>query len=323
MADRSLMLTGSTEGPTVRCLDIATHDNVVMVVYDKALDSKLYYRVGIVDKERDTTDYGEEKVYDIGKLPSVTLIRENGKYYALATHQPGFYFSGRCFCRIRTVNVAEKEINNWKIDLEFHCPASNLKVRASSNGTVVIAHEKYYSYDKLCYHIGTLKPEAGRLDGIETCHRITEFSGVQPSLDIHDSTIVMLCRSRYQYDLKSVVGTINDERNAITWGGEISLNTTGMYPSISINSHGNVVESHKSKNSLKIMRMWGQLQDQEIKWTANSLSSAPSGRYPSLSLGDDGYVVQVQNSDNKLSCSQGRLNVRGQSPNSEGDKDQE
>ena len=199
MADGSLMFTGSTEGPAVRCLDIATCDNVVMVVYDKTLDTRLYYRVGIVDKERDTTDYGDEKSYDSGKMPSVTLIRENGKYYAIATHQTDIYVSRTCFCRIRTVNVDEKEINNWKIDMEFRCAASNLKVSASSNGTVVIAHEKYYSYNKLCYHIGTLSPEAGKLDGQHFQYTYEHHNALSFQLSLY--FVFVFNRRRYYHHL--------------------------------------------------------------------------------------------------------------------------
>ena len=133
----------------------------------------------------------------------------------------------------------------------------------------------------------------------------------------------MLYHSRFQCELKSVVGTINEGRTEISWGGETSLAINGIYPSISINAHGYVVESHQSKLFRRIMRMWGEVKNQEIEWKKESLTQATFGEYPALSLTDDGFIFEAHktNLGTNLFFSQGRLNVRDQSPN-ERDEDE-
>ena len=130
--------------------------------------------------------------------------------------------------------------------------------------------------------------------GVERCQEIADFGGVQPSLDVRGNTVVIVYHSRLQCELKSLVGTINEGRTSISWGEEVSLVAAkGIYPSISVNAQGDVVKSHQNKFFRSIWRVWGRVQNQQIEWKANSLTSATFGEYPTLSLADDGYVVEA------------------------------
>ena len=90
----------------------------------------------------------------------MSLIRHDDKYYVVVTHQPDIYTSKKNYCSIGIVDAEEKVINYWS-NLSFPCAALKLRVSTSNGGTVVIAHEKFYSSHCLCYHIGTLRFESG------------------------------------------------------------------------------------------------------------------------------------------------------------------
>ena len=46
-----------------RCSDIAICDNVIVMVYDKTFNPWIYYQVGTIDRESNTTTYGQERFY--------------------------------------------------------------------------------------------------------------------------------------------------------------------------------------------------------------------------------------------------------------------
>ena len=98
--------------------------------------------------------------------------------------------------------------------------------------------------------------------GVERCQEIADFGGVQPSIDIHGNTVVMVYHSRVQCELKSLVGTINEGRTTISWGEEVSLEAKGIYPSISLNAQGSNLKASTTYPSSARLRVGYTLQ----KW---------------------------------------------------------
>ncbi len=143
--------------------------------------------------------------------------------------------------------------------------------------------------------------------------KILDFDGVEPDVAISDTTIVVICRTGLS-TLQTKVGTIHSDRQ-IHWGPTMPLSSTGINPTISINSKGYVVEIHQTKMFRSLIRNCGHiLPDKTIAW--KQASTYTQGEYPTVSINDDNFVFEMHKSNFglKLFHSQGELRVTESQP---------
>ena len=281
---------------------------VVVCVFDTSLSISLFSSVGIINKAKGTVEWGEVKRYDDGCFPSVSLVRVEDKLYAVETHKAEFWRN--CFYSVGLVNVQAKNVG-WKGSVHLS-RGQKPKVSADRNGTVVIIHEHDYG-SSMQLHIGDARWVEQAINW-RSSSQITHFQGSEPNVTICNNKVIIVCRGDgNKIDYK--VGTYKEQDHSIAWGSLESLPEgneaagIGEYPSISLNSNGNVIEAHQTTTLVmhQLCYTCGRLKNSSITWAESGKSDM--GEYPSVSLFDEKcfFTVHKTNLGPNLFYRQGKL----------------
>lgn len=276
---------------------------VVVSVHDVSADLNLYYRVGVVDKDADVTEWGNEAIYDTGKHPSVSLVFNDDSLYVIECHCSDA--QNRCFYHVGKVDVNNKTIN-FGNSIDF-CDGKMPKVSANNDGTIIIVKEQPapYSYSTVIqYFIGKINTENSVIDW-KVINEILDFQGAEPDISTTLNQVVVVCRNGSTIQFK--MGTIENS-STIVWKDRISsIDTAGNHPSVSINSHGNIVAFHQEYYSRALCFWYGCIKDNVIVWNMDRVHD--NGEYTTVFLSEDRYIYEMHKSrfGRYLWCTQGEL----------------
>lgn len=262
---------------------------VVVNVHDISADFSLYFQVGIVDKDADTTEWGDAIIYDTGKHPSISLICIDDSLYAIECHCSDA--RNRCFYHVGKVYAGKLNTIVWGKVVDF-CEGKKPKVSANDNGTIMIVKEKpaYFYSTLIQYFIGTINIEKLNIDWKISDDILPSFEGAEPNISTTSDKVCC-----YGSDIRFKMGTIKNDLT-IAWKDSTSSNidTTGNHPSVSINSHGNVVAFHQSGNSRALCFWYGIIEDNLIALEKDR--EHDNGEYTTIFLSEDGYIYEMHKS---------------------------
>ncbi len=307
----SLLLTSASQIGYLEYPSVHHKESLVVGVFGKThtLFNDLVYKVGRLDKgkllvrwcncKKDCKDCKKdvEYTYTEGHYPSVALFRTHiegeaeHKYCVVETHQSQVYKN--CYYRIGEVNEDLLTID-FGPDIKL-CRGVNPKVCAKDDCTVIIISEKPYSSDIIQYSIGQVNVKAKTIEwhGDELrCKEFKELSGTCPSVSISKDNVVVACVNSSK--LTFIVGNLRPGHQEIAWGDVVNRGV-GTNPSISVNSHGHVVEVHANGYARRLFYSIGECHGEERKivWNNDFCDREYTlGRSPSISLADDGYVIE-------------------------------
>lgn len=153
--------------------------------------------------------------------------------------------------------------------------------------------KSHNSYNNLCCHIGEIdlsKAEDLKIEW-KSNGRISSLHGVEPDIAINSQNAVVIYRTGTQL-LKTAVGTIKPNHSSIDWNEAEPLPSTGINPTVSMNSHGVIIAIHQTKLLRRLKQSYGKLlQDGTIGWKNTSYFSL--GEYPTVSISDDNFVFEM------------------------------
>ena len=276
-------------------------DKAVVCVRDVGQFKKLYYHVGAIDGVK--IAWGDTRDYDTGRYPSVALIEMGGSLYAIEVHQSSIYNS--CYYKVGKVKTSNKSIL-WEHSVCFS-GGKNPKLAANDNGIVVAVKEMSWSYhNNLQLVVGVFDPTAMKINW-KPDQTVPDFCGVEPDVAINPNKIVIACCNK---GIRFKMGTINNDDHSICWvdasyerrilgEGDYGWSTRPASPSIALNSHGTIVETHYVYPSWPLMSKsvlsyhYGRVSKDSILWEDESISRN-LGEYPCISLSNDGTIFEVQ-----------------------------
>ena len=279
-------------------------------VFDNAPGSKSFYSLFSVNKKAEDNPLilASRIEFGSGKQPSVALVyeEESDTTYVIATRRCRFH--KEFYYHIGTIDGLSIQ---WFYHTHIGSGGVKPRISASKNGTIALVCEvKYSPRQRLQYFIGNLDTSNNqpRISWKKENILVPGFYGVEPDIAISDTMIVIIGRKNF-YTLQTLVGKITGERLDISWGSPQELTSMGINPTISINSHGFIVEVHQTKVLRSLSRNHGKINTQgnTIDW--KQASTYTQGEYPTVSLSDDNFVFEMHktNFGTKLFYSQGKL----------------
>lgn len=171
----------------------------------------------------------------------------------------------------------------------------------NNNGIAVEIHRSRANED-LLYTVGRINGDTlawmpnSRID-----------SGVTPKIALNDQNVVVEVHqwSDSRKEIVYRVGRIDPVNLITTWGAPQRYDN-GVWPHISINSRGVVLEVHQSEGKDALYYRIGDLEGNFIRWRSGA-KEYTSGTHPSVALADDGFVVEVHKSEayDRLWCRYG------------------
>ncbi len=299
----SLLLTAANAVGNLEYPSVCHRECLVVGVFGKTKTSfnDLVYKVGLLDQGKFSVDWGNDIKYTEGHYPSVALIHIEGeaeqKYCVVETHKS--QINKDCYYRVGEVNKDLRTID-FGPDIKLY-RGMNPKVCAQADGTVIIISETSYSYN-IQYSIGQVNVSAKTIEWHEKCKELDQLSGICPSVSVSNNNVVVACvRSSvlsllWNSDLRFIVGNLqrSGQEIAIAWGASVNRGV-GANPSISVNSHGRVVEVHESGYARRLLYSIGECRGEQRKivWENSCCDREYAlGRSPSISLADDEYVIE-------------------------------
>ncbi len=325
----SLVLTAASPIGMLEYPSVHHKEGLVVGVFGQTLTPfyDLAYKVGRLDKEKLLVRWGNNHEYTKGCYPSVALIhtgiegieREDKRYYVVETHQSRLFKT--CYYRVG-------EVNGYLLTVEFGpdiylCDGVNPKVCAKDNGTVIIISEIQYSFEGIQYSIGQVNVKAKKIDWhTEKPREFKELSGICPSVSMSEDHVVVACVN--SSELSFIAGILGPGHQDIAWGAAANRGV-GSNPSISVNSHGHVVEVHGNGFMRRLFYSTGVCHGEQRKIVWNDADFCDReytlGLFPSISLADDGYVIeshrtncgyQTYLSSGRISIPDGQVDAPGQ-----------
>ena len=276
-------------------------DKAVVCVRDVRLDKNLYYHVGAIDCESGAIAWGDARDYDTGQYPSVALIKLGGKLYTLEVHLSDIF--NNCYYKIGRVITSNKSIL-WEPSV-FLGRGKNPKLAANDNGIVVAVKEKSWTYNNyIQLLVGKFDPTTMKIYW-KPDQTVSDFLGVEPDVAINLNKIVIACCNNGKIRLK--MGNINDNLSIDWVDASFELphegdNGRSTSPSIALNFHGTIVETHH-KQSLSYC--YGRVLEDSILWEESI--SRDHGMYPCISLANDGTIFEVHKTVTGLLYSKGKV----------------
>ena len=311
-AAAQLLLSGMIELNIGRSPSVSIHPtkNIAVRVNDCNISRSLYYSVGKVCKEEMVTSWGDLKSYGTGQDPSVALIEIEKELYVVETHCSTL---GR-HCCFMVGEVDEKEQTIKWGPKKWFCSGLEPKICVNADGVVIIVKQKAWgtSYG-LKYHIGNVNTDGKSIDWLpgKQCISVpAEGKSVsQPAIDINGSKIILVYHS-HPSKLNCLLATLDENKRIGSWTQLQQLQGGGIYPSISINSLGFIVQSNQNSRQTKIYHRAGKIEGDKIQWNPASILEHARGKYPSISLADDGHILEVHKYGWTLFSSQGTIHTR-------------
>ena len=261
-------------------------EKVVVCVRDAAIDSNLYYQVGVINQVSGETAWGDSSVkYDTGQYPSVALMMMGDKLYAVEVHLSDHF--NNCYYKLGEVITEGKSIL-WGPTVSLG-RGKNPKLAANDNGIVIAVKEMSWAFsDYLQLVIGKFNPNTMEIDWKPDL-TVPDFWGVEPDVAINLKKIVIACRSNGMIRFK--MGNIKDDLSIGWVGASCELPQGGRSPSIALNSHDTIVEANQTWTLRMLSHCTGQVLEDSILW--GEIKVPDYGEYPCISLSDDGTYFEV------------------------------
>ncbi len=288
-----LMLTPASPVGNLDHPSICIHHegNLVVGVFERTrtMYYDLIYRVGRLDKESLSIQWGIDRFYSKGCNPNIALILTGGEHWVVETHQSQAYKA--CYYCVG-------KVNEGALKIEFGA-ATHIgrglkpKVCAINDRNVIIVSEKARSLNGIQYYYGEVNVHAKSIKWREECVEFGALFGTSPSISINEEgRMVMACV--YGPNLNYIVGDLrlqqDGNQQGIAWGG-VKIYGKGTNPAISINSRGRVVEAHQKGLLRTLYISTGEFDGKSIAWNHDCFQYT-LGRFPSISIADDGYVIE-------------------------------
>ena len=138
----------------------------------------------------------------------------------------------------------------------WFCSGLEPKICVNADGIVIIVKQKAWgtSYG-LNYHIGRVNTDGKTISWLpgKQCISVpAEGKSVsQPAIDINGSKIILVYHS-HPSKLNCLLATLDENKRIGSWTQLQQLQGGGIYPSISINSLGFIVQSNQNSRQTKI-----------------------------------------------------------------------
>lgn len=221
--------------------------------------SKCCYRVGKVNVDQKTIEWGSTKEVCRGKKPKV-CANDDGTVIIVNEESHAFW-GEKIYHNFFKVNPEEKTLErphgrDCEI-LDFEGVEPNIAI---SEDRVVIVYRAGVSALKIA--VGELRREQTRIEWNTAITSVLPFTGKEPTVSInsrgniivsHQTALTMYRLIAHNY------GHISSD--AIVWKTN-EAHTVGEYPCISLADDGCIVEMHKSNFGTNLYQSQGDLQNQ-------------------------------------------------------------
>jgi hypothetical protein len=175
-------------------------------------------------------------------------------------------------------------------------------VSMNSSGIVVEVH-KSQNYNTLYYHIGKLNRSTGTVTWGKSHYVQTSEEIRYPEVALTQNSSVIICyEGAYSLRLRYMTGTLDPTGpvdQAMTWVIKDKQYDTGIFPSMSINSSGDLVEVHENNLSAnKLFYRYGYVDPNtsspDITWKSGTNGVFyENGDTPGISINDNLDFVEV------------------------------
>ena len=226
--------------------------NIVVEVHKGQLLDRCFVRVGIVDPSSAVIIWNPSTYFNVGLFPVVTL---NNRNTLLSVFQDNVFTK---HLNYRVGRVANGGQVDWLSKSKQKARVSNamaFAVDMNDSGVVVLS---YQTSLKVNYKVGKIDG-----DSISWSANLRKGMGFSPSISINNSNeVILIHQSLAQRYLVSSVGEAKWERSirGIAWssaeGASNQCYVKGLYPSVSLNNGGQVVEVHEPRMARNRNRLY-------------------------------------------------------------------
>lgn len=311
-----LMLSPATLKGKGRCSSVAMYVipsnnlTVVVSVRDATLSPKLYYTVGVVNKNGANTTWSERTYYGVGQHPSVCIVKIGSDLYAIVCHGSDIY--KMCYYRVGQI-VLNSQLEgsiNWG-DSSAKQIACGLKPKITANdGTIIVIMEEICTWNTLSYRVADIaKVNIGNRTITWTQGPKDDknfFQGLDPDISVNSKDeVIVVCRS-YDRQVKAKLGKVHGDKKKINWSAVTKeLPTCGVNPTICFNSKRQVVEIHENiwkelsitcGRNVDTASQWDcdSIKDKAVQWdNIKEKALIHYGEYPALALSEEGVILEM------------------------------
>ena len=267
-------------------LSVVPQLKLAVSVTDCSMERSLYYHIGRITPNLGDITWHENRYYTTGISPSIALIVYRGQVYAVEVHNPHTaYVSDKCHYCV------------WKVAEDFSEMLGSFQGRHLANGGLypsLCANNEGWCcviFEGATYSIGKLDFDDPDLS-VSWKSFSFPYSTLKPAIAMQGSTVVAVFRMNSV--MHSIVGTLNATCGIVEWRNEVSqVPSGGIYPSIALNSSGNITLCYQNRITRSIGFTYGMVkQSTTIEWYQQQLmkSEQTSGEYPSVVLTDNGNI---------------------------------
>ena len=226
---------------------VALNDkNSVIEVHKGQYLDKCFYRLGKVDLAVKRIVWGNSKCYNYGYYPTIAINNDN---VVVTVFQDNLFLKNLNY-RVGQISSVSNEVS-WITRKQRiqGIKAESFSIDMNENGLVILSYQTDMSNHVKC-KVGRLNMPRGSIDWRESDHICHGFS---PCVTINnDNYIILIHQSLQNRHLVSNVGFASwDEFKGIKWSGEKDVANRhygkGIYPCVSLNDHGRVVEVHEPR----------------------------------------------------------------------------
>jgi hypothetical protein len=222
---------------------VAISDNSVAVVtYSNAAGVKVYYKVGVIDKDNRTISFGSERDVETGKRPTIAVNNHNKAMVVYSDYTASS--SGICeisedLCqiwgRVGDIDVANKKIN-WGSEIH-RGHGLEPAVDINDAGKLVIVYEGYTT-DTLYYR-------SGQIEGRSWTQLTSGSYGQGEAPDIalnNDGRVVVVHEHATDISLYSAIGRLRN--GTLDLRPALAYDNRGQVPTVGLNDNNQFVAMH-------------------------------------------------------------------------------
>lgn len=265
--------------------NIATDDGICVEVHDGISgeqNKKLYYRVGIVNKESQYVSWGSSKYFGEGQYPTIAV--SNGKCVEIHTGPKGYAW----YYRVGTINESTKSVT-WGPTYRHLSFSNDVRVSLNKEGVCVVTYgdgatisnnDKYYKVGKIFDNIIVWSKEYKYDTGGQSAIALNDNGDC---IEVHNASN----STKHYYR----VGKVNYESASITWGPSRHYDTGG---NVAVSIKGNkIFEVHNGGSSSSKYNLYyrtGTLSGNSVIWSGSKKYT--TGSQNAIAMGD-GYAVET------------------------------
>ena len=266
---------------TGRNPSVAVNNIGVAVEIHERHNRELWYRVGMVDADSKTINWGSSHKYDSGVQPHVAIddhlnVVEN---HESQNHETLWYHVGKV--------DADRKTITWGSSHKYDSGTSP-SIAIYNDPPCVVEVHKSQNHDTLFWRHGKVDASSKTISWGPSSKYDTG-KDPQIAIDASGSIVVENHKSEKHDTLWCHVGTV--EGSTIYWGPSQQYDN-GISPSIAISTSGLVViECHQSQNDETLWHHVGWVDGHNVIW--GSSHKYDSGTSPSIAINDNFTTVEV------------------------------